>query len=631
MVVNLEGRVNSGFDQSFLADDPGWQALPSAACEPQFSLNIFTSIHVTIGQAGLLYWRCKHRYAHQNDFPSPQPATGSTAPQISPARHFVGVPRKTLEGRYLSSQTNLMANLACIASGWSILRGLALSGYSDSSGRDERGDRATYRTIGNLALTLLLTCPAEVAAADDSAALRQELEVERHRLAEQMQLLQEQMSELKRQSDRLDALEQRLKESELAQSRDEDTESAESLALTPPAETNGTRDDAAMTALSGDVRETHELFTRSELVSDEFPGSSPMFGTDLRMKVGGYIKTDFVADFDGTLDSTQFLMRTIPVKGTPDYGDDPYVEFFAKETRFNLDIRRTLPGSVPLRGFIEGDFFSSGNDFRLRHAYVTAGDFIVGQTWTTLSFLEAMPYMIDFAAGDALYGGRAAQLRYQHSLSERWKLSLALEELQFLGIQNANNLPGKATSQWPLLAFRADYRYDSGLLLMGASFGQLHWDGSSGGPSDSAIQVAALLAGRQNLTERAYATWHLSYSEGAGENIMAFAGTDANAVLNARGKLETFPAFATVLGLGYDWTSTLSSNISYAYGWLDTPDSRAPLALKRGGIGHLNLIWRPNQNKHFSTGAEIMWGETRVQNNSTGNASRLQLMAKFEF
>ena len=383
--------------------------------------------------------------------------------------------------------------------------------------------------------------------------------------------------------------------------------------------------------ISGEVRDAHQLLTRDELESDEFPASWPMFGTDTRMKIGGYIKADFVADFDGTLDPTQFLMRTIPVKGTPEYGGDAYVDFFAKETRFNLDVRRIIPGAVPLRGFIEGDFFSEGNQFRLRHAYITAGDFVIGQTWTTLSFMEAIPVMFDFAAGDALFGGRANQVRYQMSLNERWKLSVAAEELQFLGIQNANNLPGRATSQWPLLAVRANYKYDGGLVSIGTSIGQLHWDGGANGPSDSAVQLAFLVGGRQNVGERAFVTYHLSYSEGAGENIMAFAGTAANAVLDANSNLETFPAFAAVFGFGYDLTSTLTTQGSYAYGVLDTPDSRAPLALERGGVAHLNLTWKPKNNEYFSTGVEIMYGKIRVQNDATGDATRLQLMAKFTF
>ena len=334
---------------------------------------------------------------------------------------------------------------------------------------------------------------------------------------------------------------------------------------TPPGQIEG---------LSGEVRDTHQLLTRDELTSGEFPASWPMFGTDTRMKIGGYIKADFVADFDGTRDPTQFLMRTIPVEGEEDFGGDSYVDFFAKETRFNLDIRRVIPGAVPLRGFIEGDFFSAGNQFRLRHAYITAGNFVIGQTWTTLSFLEAIPIMIDFAAGDALFGGRAAQIRYQMQLNDSWKLSFAAEELQFLGIQNTNNLPGKATTQMPLFAVRADYKYDGGLVSFGSSIGQLHWDGAANGPSDSAVQLAVLVGGRQNIGERAYVTYHFSYSEGAGENIMAFAGTAANAVLDANSNLKTFPAFAAVFGFGYDLTSTLTTQGSYAYGVLDTPDSR---------------------------------------------------------
>lgn len=156
------------------------------------------------------------------------------------------------------------------------------------------------------------------------------------------------------------------------------------------------------------------LKTASEgFSSTDFPGSLPMFGTDLRIKIGGYLKADLLYDFDGTRDKSQFLMSTIPVEGEPEYGKEGYTYFLAKETRVNIDIRRFAKDKIPLQLFVEGDFFTDGNQFRLRHAYITAGDFIIGQTWTTLSFLESMAFMIDFAAGDALFGGRSVQIRYQ--------------------------------------------------------------------------------------------------------------------------------------------------------------------------------------------------------------------------
>lgn len=377
------------------------------------------------------------------------------------------------------------------------------------------------------------------------------------------------------------------------------------------------------------AKEKTEVLSGSELESDDFPGSWPMFGTDMRMKIGGYVKADFVLDFDGTLDDSQFLMSTIPVEGTPEYGNDGYTSFFAKETRINFDIRRIKPGSPPLRAFIEGDFWSDGNQFRLRHAYLNVGDFLLGQTWTTLSFLESLPYMIDFAAGDALFGGRTPQIRYTNSITDQWTVALGVEELASLGIGNPYGLPGEAKRELPLLALRSDYRWDTGVLFLGTSITQLHWDGEGDGKSDDALQYDFVVAGRQEVGETNYVTWNVSYGEGSGENIIAFAGSNANAVLNADGKLQTMPAFSVILGGGHEWNSEWSSNLSYAYGWLDTPEDREAYALKRGGIGHVNLVWHPVQ--HFSTGVEYMWGAQRVQNDALGRAQRLQFMGRFDY
>ncbi|WP_282122874.1 DcaP family trimeric outer membrane transporter [Algibacter mikhailovii] len=378
-----------------------------------------------------------------------------------------------------------------------------------------------------------------------------------------------------------------------------------------------------------DIKEQVLQTAREHLVNSDFPGSWPMFGTDFRMKIGGYLKADFVYDIDGTLDKTQFLMSTIPVEGQPEYDNEGYISFFAKETRVNIDLRRFTENELPLQLFIEGDFFSDGNNFRLRHAYITAGDFILGQTWTTLSFLESMAFMIDFAAGDALFGGRSAQIRYQKQLTDKLKLAVGLEYLSSLGIENPDNLDGQASIQLPLLALRFDYRWKTGVLFLGSSIAQLRWDGGSTGPKDQTLQWAGVIAGRQYLGENNYFTFNFSYGNAYGENIIAFAGSNANAVLTPEGTLEPMLAKSIMTGFMHRWTPKLESNLNYAYGWLDAPASRADYALKRGGIGHLNLIYKFGKN--FSIGAEYMWGAQRTNNDAYGNAGRFQSMAKFDF
>lgn len=367
----------------------------------------------------------------------------------------------------------------------------------------------------------------------------------------------------------------------------------------------------------------------NELVAADFPGSWPMFSTKFRMKIGGYVKADFLYDVNGTKDRTQFLMSTIPVEGTPEYGNSGYVNIFARESRFNLDIRRVTAGTVPLRLFLEADFWSPGNQLRLRHAYITAGNFTIGQTWTTLSFLETITIYIDFAAGDALYGGRSTQIRYDNKINDKWKYAISLEMLDFMGIENPDTLYGTPSLQLPLLAARLDYHWSSGLAILGTEVAQLRWDGGGIGPNATAVQASIVFGGRQYIGKDDFATWNVSYGIGSGENIMAFAGSEANAVLTREGKLVTMPAFAFVAGYMHRWNDKFSSNLGYAYGWLDTPDTRAPYALKKGGIGHINLFFSPK--KEVTMGIEYMLGVQQTTNNALGRASRIQGMVKFEF
>ena len=61
-----------------------------------------------------------------------------------------------------------------------------------------------------------------------------------------------------------------------------------------------------------------------------------------------------------------------------------------------------------------------------------------------------------------------------------------------------------------------------------------------------------------------------------------------------------------MLGYMHPWAPKWKSNFNCAYGWLDAPDSRESFALKRGRIGHQNLIHKFDSN--FSIGIEYMWG-----------------------
>ena len=378
-----------------------------------------------------------------------------------------------------------------------------------------------------------------------------------------------------------------------------------------------------------EMREPHQVLTGDELVEENFPASWPMFGSEYRMKIGGRVKLDMLYDFNGSNDRYQFLISGIPVEGSPEYANRGYFNMFARESRFNIDMRRATPGKVPLQIFIEADFWSSTDSFpfRLRHAYIIVGNWIFGQTWTTTSIMESIPNLIDFAAGDALYGGRAAQLKYQNRINDKWKWALGLEMMDYIGIDNPFDLPGRSSLGLPALAGRIDYSWKTGMVALGVNLAQMRWDGGDSVYA-TAMQLAAVIGGRQYIGKD-YFTFNVAMGKGSGDNIMALTGSNSNAVLTPEGELETMPAIAVVFGFVHKWNDQFTSNLSVAYTTLDPSVYRAPESMKAGAVGHLNLIFQATQR--LSTGIEYMWGEHRTKNNDFGGANRLQTMVKFDF
>jgi hypothetical protein len=337
----------------------------------------------------------------------------------------------------------------------------------------------------------------------------------------------------------------------------------------------------------GDIRETTVLMTGEDLINQDFPGSWPMFGTNMRMKMGGYVKADALYDLNGTLDKKRFLMSTIPVEGQPEYENSGYINFFTSETRFNIEVRR-IEGKIPLRMYLETDFWTDGDMLRLRHAYVGAGNFIFGQTFSILHISESKSYIVDFGAGDPYYGGRTIQVRYQQRFNNSLQIIFGIEKLMNLGIENPDTLQGFASAQLPAISARVDYSWETGIIFLGTMLGQLRWDSQGNGKNPTASQNNFVIAGRQYLGVNNYFTWNLSYGNGSGEKIMSFVGSNANAVLTPEGKLETMPAFSFLAGYSHKWSDNFS--YGYGYGWLETPPSREPFSLKRGGVGHVNIF-----------------------------------------
>ncbi len=376
-----------------------------------------------------------------------------------------------------------------------------------------------------------------------------------------------------------------------------------------------------------DFRDNMIDYTGQDLVDATFPNSWPLFGGKARMAIGGYVKLDYIQDFDGGYDRFQYEIQNVPVAGDGRPEQSGYMNLHARESRFNFDIRRISEAGRPYQIFIELDFYNlDRGPFnqapRLRHIYGVMGRLLVGRTWGTQSDLFAVPTTIDFAAGDALTGTRRAQARWEDKLGSKFMYALALEMLEFPGVDGRDTV-GLASQQFPLLAGRITKKTAAGgRLFLGASLFQLRWDGLGAMPNTRALGWGFSFSGREYFgTNKHYFRWMASYGHGWGSQIVATIGTQASAIVTPEGTLETMPAWNLGGGFAFRLSNTLVTNINSNWYSIDPSEYKEGYDMKAGLSGHANLIWSPL--KSLNTGVEFMMVQRTNVNDTQGTGRRL--------
>ena len=374
-------------------------------------------------------------------------------------------------------------------------------------------------------------------------------------------------------------------------------------------------------------------WTGQDLVDASFPNSIPIFGTKSRIAFGGYVKLDYIQDFDGGYDRFQYEIQNVPVPGDGRPQQSDYMNMHARESRFNVDFRSISENGRPNRVFLEIDFYNLdrgpfNQTLRLRHAYGVLGRLLIGRTWGTQSDLYAVPNTIDFAAGDAITGTRRAQVRFEDEIGKKgFKYAVGLEMLEFPGIDGPDTL-GQASQLLPLLAGRiTKSTSQGGRLMLGGSVFQLRWDGQGKIDNATAIGWGFSFSGREYFGKKHFFRWMASYGQGWGSQIVATLGTQGSAILTPEGELETLPAWNLGTGIAINLSQTLVTNFNINWYSIEPSSYRSPEKMKSGESAHLNLIWSPL--KKVNTGVEYMILRRTNTDNSSGVGQRLQLMIKY--
>ena len=339
---------------------------------------------------------------------------------------------------------------------------------------------------------------------------------------------------------------------------------------------------------------------------------------DYTWKFGGYVKVDVIHDFDAIGSTDSFDVRTIPT-GTSE-GTDDSTRIHARQSRLNLDV--SGPSSVgAFRAFVEGDFFSDQNGFRMRHAYGTVGPVLGGQTWTTFMDENAMPETLDFESPVAFPLVRQAQVRYTRQLDHGNYVAVSLEDPDS-DVIPPDGVDGKSEEPLPDVNARLHLKNARGHVQLGLYGGMARFDPDVG-TSDDVLLWGVNLSTKLATVGKDSAIVQATYGDGVGRYR---GGTTA--APDADGDLEAISVLGLLGSYEHHWSSEYRSTVGYSWGDGDLPDGTPPTGTEEVGYGYVNLIWQFADRAW--AGVEYLYGSRDTFEGEDGHANRVQLALRFD-
>lgn len=357
----------------------------------------------------------------------------------------------------------------------------------------------------------------------------------------------------------------------------------------------------------------------------------------------GYMQGDYIYDNKRVDPNWNATLRPskIPVNCPGDAGCGTNGEsiFSVRQTRFGL--KGPLPtdiGDVNL--LLEFDLFATGGTnagataVKVRHAFASLGSWGVGQTWTLLKDTDASPTTLDYWGPIGQFSTRTPQLRWTPYSGENSKFAVALETA------GSSLDQGNVTTFFPDLNVTtktkfpdvtAQYRSDTswGHWQVAGIARQIYFESRAnpgGNPSGSETGYGANLAGTLKIGANDKLLAQVAYGKGVASY---FSDCCVDIAPDANLKAEAVPLSGWLLYYDHAWSPQWRSVLGYSEATQSNSANQTSSAMNKGRYASANLLYTPV--KKILVGGELLWGERRNNNDASGDDSRIQFSAKYEF
>jgi hypothetical protein len=341
--------------------------------------------------------------------------------------------------------------------------------------------------------------------------------------------------------------------------------------------------------------------------AEDAPGVFKIPGTDSTIKFYGYVQLDATVDFSGRavdIENNDWatILPAVPADNSFAAKKSPQTYFTARTSRFGIQTNTPSKyGNIGVK--LEGDFngpsyfqsetYTNSVLFRLRHAYGTMGNLLVGQTWSTFLDLGAAPDTVDFNGPGSLALVRNPMVRYAIPVAPAMNLTLALENNR--GAQYGPDLSGGDVARFQRFPdVHANFTY-------GAPWGHLSLRavtqdfnrriGPAGAETNkSKLGFAGAASGSYKVGGDTLVA-QVSGGPGIGRYLLNAAAAGPVSVVG--NDLELWTAYAYHVGYTHVWNPEMRSNLVWSQTFIQDP--------KLGGVPADNTVQKEMMQAFVNT------------------------------
>lgn len=369
------------------------------------------------------------------------------------------------------------------------------------------------------------------------------------------------------------------------------------------------------------------------------PSKKPTFVTEFaEVKISGFIQPAFYFDNNNVLNNDLFITSEIP---TTEITDIKFKRFHISANQSRLSFGFVFPKSEKnITAFLEGDFLSSSKSehtyFRLRHSYLTVGDFLIGQTWTNFGDVSGSPNTLDLEGPNSMPASRVAQVRWRKKFNDNFKLLLAIEEPKsdYTPLDSANAVK----AAFPELVVKPEYKFKHGRWVNSLIYKPIVYTDKDysfkknieawGFTSSLTVDLPERKILNPFRTKKRTINLFGIIGDGTQGSVNDFGGLGYEAFPKDNTSLENLLYYGGYVSYSFVFKKRWSSTYVYSYLHQQKPET-TDLIFKQSHYFSANAILA--LNKYFSVGTELLYGIKENYDNTKGQAVRVLCIIRLLF